>query len=213
MSNDLIVFGAGALGTRIAALWRGRFPDSRIVTVTKTDRGHAELRDMGFAPVLAGDAVAPASFVVFCVPPSGNKGYADEARRALPCWTGEGAFVMTSSTAVYPDDDGGLFREDSPTVDTPRSHELLDAEAPVLAAGGCVVRLAGLYDAERGPHRVYARMAESDRRPDALINLIHYDDAASLCVAALGAGFPGRVFIGCDDAPITRADLVRALAA
>lgn len=212
MNRDLIVIGAGALGARIGALWRERFPGARIVAVTKTDRRFARLLELGFEPVLAGEAVDPAPFAAFCVPPSGNDDYAARAHRALTYWSGAGAFVMTSSTAVYPDADGGICREDSSAVETPRSRELLDAEAPVLAAGGCVVRLAGLYDAERGPHRVYERMTESDRRPDGLVNLIHYDDAASLCVAALLAGARDRIFVGCDDAPITRADLVRAFA-
>lgn len=211
MNRDLIVIGAGTLGARIGVLWRERFPRARVVAVTRTDLRFAQLRELGFEPVLAGDAIDPAPFAAFCVPPSVAGKYSEEARRALRCWNGEGAFVMTSSTAVYPDDDGAVCREDSPTVDTPRARELLDAEAPVLAAGGCAVRLAGLYDADRGPHRVYGRMATSDRRPDGLINLIHYDDAASLCVAALDAEVRGRVLIGCDDAPITRVDLVSAL--
>ncbi len=211
MNRDLIVFGAGSLGTRIGALWRERFPDARVVAVTKTDRRSGQLREMGFTPLLSGDDVAHAPYAVFCVPPSGANDYAQDARRALAHWTGDGAFVMTSSTAVYPEVDGGIFREDSPTIDTPRSRDLLAAEAPVLATGGCVVRLAGLYDALRGPHRVYGRMTESDRRPDGLVNLIQYDDAASLCIAALDANIRGRVFIGCDDTPITRSDLVRAM--
>ena len=84
------------------------------------------------------------------------------------------------------------------------------AEEPIRAAGGIVVRLAGLYDFDRGPHRVFLRNETSPRRPDGLLNLLHYDDAAALCVAALARGEPGSVYLGCDDQPLTRQALVDA---
>ena len=41
-----------------------------------------------------------------------------------------------------------------------------------------------------------------------MLNLIHYDDAADLCVQALRGGDSGAVYLGCDDEPITRQTLV-----
>jgi nucleoside-diphosphate-sugar epimerase len=111
---------------------------------------------------------------------------------------------MVSSTAVYAEEDGGLCEEDSPLAATPRARRLLDAEAPIRAAGGIAVRMAGLYDRHRGPHLVYLRTETSKRRPDGLVNLIHYDDAAELCIAALERGESGAAYVGCDDEPMPR---------
>jgi nucleoside-diphosphate-sugar epimerase len=88
---------------------------------------------------------------------------------------------------------------------------LRGAEERLLTAGATVVRLAGLYDHDRGPHRAYLRTRTSARRPDGLISLIHYDDAASLCVQALIRGHAGAIYLGCDDHPITRQELVQAV--
>tara|TARA_B100000795_G_scaffold623_1_gene433 strand:+ start:419 stop:571 length:153 start_codon:yes stop_codon:yes gene_type:complete len=46
----------------------------------------------------------------------------------------------------------------------------LAAEKAVLAAGGCVVRLAGLYLEGRGAHNYWLTQEEVAQRPDGLIN-------------------------------------------
>lgn len=82
--------------------------------------------------------------------------------------------------------------------------------------GGSVVRLAGLYSARRGAHAVWLLSSEQraarshDKQPatthrqanacpatepitlnkDGVINLIHYEDAANLCVSILDASTP-----------------------
>lgn len=48
-----------------------------------------------------------------------------------------------------------------------------------------------------------------------MVNLIHYEDAASLCVAALRGGSKGemargKVYLGCDNHPIRFDDMMRA---
>ncbi len=101
--------------------------------------------------------------------------------------------------------------EGSPLADSPRARRLREAEDRLLAAGAVVVRLAGLYDHDRGPHRAYLRTRTSPRRPDGLVSLIHYDDAAELCVRASNLGRAGAIYLGCDDQPITRQELVRAV--
>jgi nucleoside-diphosphate-sugar epimerase len=162
-------------------------------------------------PRLRNDPDPPAvPYLLFCVPPSSQDDYVAEAERAAGLWRGDGRLLITSSTAVYAEADGGRCSEDSPLASSPRAARLREAEERMLAAGAAVVRLAGLYDRDRGPHRVYLRTARSPRRPDGLISLIHYDDAASLCVEALERGRSGAIYLGCDDQPITRWELVRA---
>ena len=60
----------------------------------------------------------------------------------------------------------------SPVGSGPRSERLLAAEKAVLAAGGCVVRLAGLYLEGRGAHNYWLTQEEVAQRPDGLINQV-----------------------------------------
>jgi nucleoside-diphosphate-sugar epimerase len=162
-------------------------------------------------PRLRSDPDPPAMpHVLFSVPPSSQDDYAAEAVRAASLWRGDGRVVITSSTAVYAEADGGRCVEESALADSPRARRLREAEEHLLAAGAVVVRLAGLYDQDRGPHRVYLRTPTSPRRPDGLISLIHYDDAADLCVRALNRGHAGAVYLGCDDQAIRRQELMQA---
>ena len=48
-----------------------------------------------------------------------------------------------------------------------------------------VLRLAGLYHSSRGAHTYFMKAGTIDSRPDALVNCIHYEDAADLVVKVL----------------------------
>jgi len=206
MRESLLVVGAGCLGRLVGEQWRQRGP---VLAETKTEARHESMRQAGLVPRLRGsEPPPPTSYVVFSVPPSAVEDYPAEASRAVSLWQGGRGLVMVSSTGVYAVSES--VREKSPTADTSRSKLLLDAERVVLEAGGVVVRMAGLYNALRGPHQVYLRRESSPRGPDGLINLIHYDDAATLVIAALTRGVPGTVYLGCDNHPITREDLLAA---
>jgi hypothetical protein len=210
-ATDLLIVGAGHLGARVAALWRASFVDAGIVAETRTPARHATLAAAGARPRLRADAPPlPASNVLIALPPSAVEDYAAEAARAAALWSRTGRLLLISSTAVYAEQDGGLCGEDAPLADHARAARLLQAEHAVLAVGGSVLRLVGLYDGERGPHRVYLRAERSDQRPDGLVNLIHYDDAAALCLAALTRGAAGAIYLGCDDQPVTRRQLLSA---
>ena len=68
----------------------------------------------------------------------------------------------------------------------------------------------------RGAHTFFLRQGDVPRWGGYTVNLIHYEDAAALCLAVLqgtGAGTPeggggaqhhrSRTFLGCDGAPVT----------
>ena len=79
-----------------------KFPAASVIGQTNTDTSHERLLSLGVFPRLkekAGDEQCP--FVVFSAPPSGSEDYAAEVEAALKYWDGSGAFVFTSSTAVY----------------------------------------------------------------------------------------------------------------
>lgn len=153
--------------------------------------------------------------VVFCAPPSGNDDYVQEVKDAIRMWNRRGRLVFTSSSAVYGDTLTEVVTEGSALkdpVDNPRAARLLAAEAAVLSVGGSVVRLSGLYHETRGAHAYFLRQGTSPGYGGGLVNQIHYDDAASLCVAALLRGQKGQVFLGCDGVPLTREAIAEAAA-
>ncbi len=212
----LLVVGAGALGQRLAAEWTTT-TGGHVYGVTRSDKPETRrrLQDLGIEPLareqLGALPDAPFAYVAFCAPPGGNDDYAAEVETALRHWRGPGddacGFVFTSSAGVYAEDCGGTVAEDAPLGSTPRSQRLLDAERLVTAAGGTVLRLAGLYLLRRGAHNAYLGMEEVKARPDGLINQVHYQDAASATVAALLRGAEGGVYVAADDAPLSREEI------
>jgi hypothetical protein len=115
-----------------------------------------------------------------------------------------------SSVHSYAASNGDIITETSPTGDAsnPRTGRLIGAEQATLQAGGCVLRLAGLYDLQRGAHNYWLTQApEVASGPDGIINLLQYDDAAGACVAALLAEervVENQVFLISDGHPLTR---------
>jgi nucleoside-diphosphate-sugar epimerase len=91
---------------------------------------------------------------------------------------------------------------------SPRTKQIIKAEDACLQKGGCCVRLAGLYHLNRGPHNYWMTSGnEVTGAPDSIINLLHYDDAAASCLAAIRAGpsvCSGKIFLMSDGHPISR---------
>ena len=214
----LLIVGPGVLGAKAGQLWlsAGGGP---VTAQTATETRHTELRALGFEPRVGTQSSQRFANVLFCAPPSGASDYAATVAAAAELWdsTAGGSLVFTSSSAVYADTlDAAVTTEETPTIplgSSPRSDVLLRAEAAVLAAGGCVLRLAGLYTLTRGAHTYWLAQQSVPSRPDGVLNLLHYDDAATAALAALAARQRGRVFLACDGAPITRAQLMASVLA
>lgn len=211
-AHDLLIVGPGVLGRLVAERWKTDHPDCQIVGQTVTADHHAELIAMGINPSLKGTSLSQKfPYVIFCAPPSRSPDYPGDLREAALNWSGDGSFLFTSSSALYDCNDNGPCEEDGPIVQlgrSPRTDVLLKAEKVVLEAGGCVLRLAGLYKADRGAHTYWLGKRTVDVRPDHILNLIHYEDAACLAVAILKKKFCGRIFLGCDNHPLTRQEIM-----
>ncbi|KAL1543134.1 hypothetical protein AAHA92_20146 [Salvia divinorum] len=215
-ANDLLIVGPGVLGRIIAEKWREEHPSSQIYGQTLTSNHHEELMKMGITPSLKETNVTHKfPYVIFCAPPSRNLDYPSEVREATLNWNGEGCFLFTSSSAPYDCNDNGYCDEDTPVVPigrSPRTDNLLRSEKVVLEAGGCVVRLAGLYisfpSVDRGAHTYWLEKGTLEVRPDHILNLIHYEDAASLAIAILKKNLRGRIFLGCDNQPLSRQEVM-----
>jgi mutator protein MutT len=122
--------------------------------------------------------------------------------------------LYTSSTSVYAQVEGGWVTEESPAEPPRETGRILrETEDWVLAQGGTVARLAGIY----GPGRsVLLRkfftgdaVIEGDGRR--WINQIHRDDAASGLVLLAGLRVPGVFNLG-DSRPIEQRALYEGLA-
>ncbi len=176
-------------------------------------------------------------YVVFSAPPSGSDDYPGEIKKALEKWNGKNrhsGFCFTSSSAVFPDNID--CDDDTATLNlgkNPRADRLLNAENVVFEHENrkkeneirdnnereegkdkyyknraAVLRLAGLYHSSRGAHTYFIKAGTIDSRPDALVNCIHYEDAADLVVKVLLREDAQRnIFLGCDGHPITREDV------
>lgn len=210
--NDLLIVGPGVLGRLVAQKWRQEIPGCEVYGQTMTTDHHNELIQMGINPSLKWtEATHKFPNVLYCAPPSRTKDYAHNVRLAALSWNGEGSFVFTSSSAPYDCNDNGPCNEDTPAVPigrSPRVDILLNAENVVLEFGGCVLRLAGLYKADRGAHNYYLEKGIVDSRPDHILNLIHYEDAASLLVAILKKKFRKQIFLGCDNHTLSRQEMM-----
>lgn len=158
---------------------------------------------------------------VFCAPPSGFDDYAGAIGEAMAgIWAGPpggGVFVFTSSGGIYGPGEStgppGVVKEDTVLPDpdgNPRSERLAAAEGVVLPHGGACLRLAGLYNLDRGAHNFWLGKEEVPGRADGIVNLLHYDDAAGSVVAALSAdpsATAGKVFLISDGHPLTRQEI------
>jgi len=232
--DDLLIVGPGVLGAYLGLLWKAAHPGASVVAQTNTPARHAALASLGLSPRTGGQATAERyGRVAFAAPPSGSADYVGAVQGALALWdaSAPGAcFVFTGSAGVVGVDDGSAADEASPAVargGSPRTDTLLAAEDAVLGAGGCVLRLAGLYHATRGAHAFFLKAPGGvvpGRAGGYTVNLLHYEDAARLAAAVLGgAGAPpeaaaagswkSRVFLGCDGAPLTFDAMVAAAAA
>jgi len=210
--RDLLVVGAGVLGGLLVKQHKEKFPEAKIVAETRTEAKHAVLRELGADPRTADQSkgAEKATNVVFCVPPGKQDDYAGELNRALGMWTGApGRFVFTSSSGVYAQDNGEVVTEESVLSDTDRAMRIRPLEDAVLGAGGTVLRLTGLYALDRGAHGAWLKMETVKQRPDGLIGLVSYEDAARAVLDALSCDgeVAGNVFLVCDGKEQTRAQI------
>ncbi|WP_419173107.1 hypothetical protein [Halobacteriovorax sp.] len=204
MKNNLLVFGAGNLGEKVATLWKERFPGEEVFGVTNTTRKHSQLSSKEITPLCYGEKLPKVSNILFSIPPKDN--YSELVEEAFKCWDESGNFLFISSTSVYLESNGGVVNENSKANP---EHRLFSVEEMVIDKGGCVLRLAGLYDKHRGPHLYLKNKMKLSSSKDSLLNLIHTQDAAELSVKALESGSKGTRYLGCDGSPMTKSEFAK----
>lgn len=219
--SPIIIAGCGYLGQALArlALAEGRnvlgickhASSAEQLTASGIPARAADLSDAAavksVAAELPGDAL-----VVHCAA-SGRGGGADAYRAVylhgmhnlLTAFPAAGRVLFTSSTSVYSQTDGAWVTEDSPALpDREIGRILRQTENGTLAAGGCVVRLAGIYGPGRSvllknfltEQSVMDVRTEAPATPDGRwINQIHCDDATRAILFLL-TEVPEVLFLG-----------------
>jgi len=159
--------------------------------------------------------------VIHCASSSGGDAemyrqvYVDGVRNLFEMFLGS-KLLFTSSTSVYAQRDGSWVTEESETK--PRretSQILLETERSVLANGGIVARLAGIY----GPGRsaLLTKFVEGtaiiDAENDRFVNQVHRDDIAAALFLLLSRKAEGaQIYNVVDEQPILQSECYRWLA-
>lgn len=237
MTPFALIVGCGYLGMHVAARLVER--DVTVFGTTRSETRARQLNGIGVRPMIVHvtqpitlAALRPAleaeSLDVYYMVPPGRPGQSPSPRQTilggtahvLKALRNSGAnirrAVLVSSTAVYGQSGGERIDADTePVPGGERSRLLLEGEKLWLNAGEAfhVVRLAGLY----GPTRIIGQKAVQENAPligdpEALLNLIHVDDAAGLLLAVMSAEAPGRIELGCDGNPVPRLEYYAHLA-
>ena len=159
--------------------------------------------------------------VIHCASSSGGDAemyrqvYLDGARNLREVFPGS-KLLFTSSTSVYAQRDGSWVSEESETKPTRETSQiLLETEGLVLANGGIVARLAGIY----GPGRsaLLTKFVEDtaiiDAEDDRFVNQVHRDDIAAALFLLSGRELEGAgIYNVVDDQPMLQSECYRWLA-
>ena len=227
----IAILGCGYVGAEFARQAKAAGHD--VLGVVRSEASRDKLRGEGIAAeafdLHAGDwALLPKQFdaVVYAASTGGGGpeayalAYDVGVKRALAWARGVGAqaFVFTSSTGVYRQDDGRIVDEESVVGGAPTADAILGGERAVMSSGFArarVLRFGGLYGP--GRHHMVDQLRRGDHviggRVDHYINYLHRDDAASSLLAAVIAGPAGsRVYNVGDGHPVTKEALARWIA-
>jgi len=218
----VLIAGCGYVGRRLGE--RLVSEGHEVTGIRRPGSEMGELRALGIKPlgVDLSDRVSvealPAiwDWVVACMAPSGGgvegyrSVYVQSARNLMERLRDQPPkrLVFTSSTGVYPQNDGSEVDEHSPTEEVQGTGAVLrEAEKVYLGAEGVgvssvVLRVAGIYGP--GRNRIAAiRRGEvrGSGNEDRWMNMIHRDDLVSVLVAALERGQSGEIYNVSDGAP------------
>ena len=201
--------GAGFLGREIAL--RATAGGWSAVPVVRSKSRAESLQEL-FPEALAVDAVASTFWenlggewagMVWSMAPSRKSGEGEfvkmhrEGVQHATTWSKRFGVPMVylSSTSVYAESEGGWVDEKSPLASDERATVMVQAEKKTIAAGGSVLRCAGLY----GPDREFRNRGDG---PERWLNVVHVEDAAR--AAAIALRVRKEVFNVAEDEPLRR---------
>lgn len=231
-----LIAGCGYLGSRVARLWTRQ--GFEVAAVTRNPDKANQLREQGISP-LVGDICSPESLpilpanietllVAVGFDRSPHQQIQEVYRNGLANLIGSlptipQRVIYISSTGVYGGQTSGAreaqsVNEQSACQPTRAgSQASLEAERWLhdssVGDKTLVLRLAGIYGPDRIPNLVNIRQAEPiASNPDALLNLIHVDDAAAVVDFMAQHVHPPDVFNVSDGHPVPRREFYQAIA-
>lgn len=244
LPESVIIFGCGYLGTALSKHLLNQ--GVRVAALTRNADKAAYLRKMvaelrtGYKQaaieVIEGDldsndwhgrVEGRYEAAVNCVSSAGGglagyqKSYVDGQRSILEWSESQSirSYVYTSSTSVYPQDDGVLIDESADTSGAPATGQLLLKSEAMLAKSDIfpkwyVLRLAGIYG--EGRHfllnQIRQAKGEIPGSGEYAMNMIHLEDIISAICAALRGDAASDVYNITDDAPTIKAEVMAYLA-
>jgi nucleoside-diphosphate-sugar epimerase len=222
LNPTLLIAGHGYLGQEIAR--QALATNWQVTALTKSGSADSTACDLSSEKEVG--ALAESLFdslpltIVHCAS-SGRGGaeayravFLDGTRNLLAHFPGA-HLIFVSSSSVYGQTDGSTVDETSPTEPARETSALLlEAEQLVLAAGGTVTRLAGIYGPERSVIlkkflNQTARLEEDGRR---ILNQIHRDDAAAAILhLARDQNARGEIYNVADSSPLSQLECYQKL--
>ena len=223
MPRSVLIAGCGFVGLPLARNFVSSGWETHAITASETSA--ANLRGEAF-PAYAVDITENTSFchlagrrfdvVIHCA--SSGRGGTSKYTAVFFAGTQNlmanleyGRLIFTSSTSVYAQTDGSTVDETSPAEPAPETGQILrKTEDLVLASGGAVARLAGLY----GPGRCAPLMKLLEGRAmieedgTRFMNTLHQVDAANALQFLAETELTG-FFNVVDDQPVTQIDWYR----
>ena len=225
----VIIAGCGFVGLATARLFLGA--GWEVLGLTHSPESAVALKGEAFSTaacdisdadavrkIAAGQGSAP-DVVIHCA--SSGRGGADAYRSVYF----EGALnlldafaprrlIFTSSTSVYAQTDGGVVTEDSaaePPSET--GHILRGTEELVLARGGIVARLAGIYGPGRSVllRKFFSGEAVIEGDGGRIVNQVHRDDIVSALLVLATQDMCGIINVS-DDTPMPQREIYAWLA-
>ena len=223
LGKRVLVAGCGYLGRALARQLQAQ--GWQVTAITRSLPSAQALQgelfgvlacDIGDRPALA--ALGAFDAVIHCA--SSGRGDAEvyrevylEGARNLIAALHPARFIFTGSTSVYAQTDGAVVSEGSPAQPGRETGRILRAaEDLVLAAGGTVARLAGIYGADRWVLLRKFLAGEAVIEDDGLrwLNQIHRADAASALGFLLEPAIPAGIYNVSDGTPVTQREVYAA---
>ncbi|MCA8997751.1 MAG: SDR family oxidoreductase [Planctomycetaceae bacterium] len=220
--NRLII-GCGYLGKRVALRWLEQ--GDQVFALTRSPEHARRLEEQRIAPIV-GDVMDPGSLsslpnVDSCLYAVGFDRSGSYSKQQVYV-TGLGHVLKAlaskirrltyiSSTSVYGQDHGELVDEESPCEPNSEGGRIcLEAERLVRDSQipATILRLSGIY----GPQRLIGRTEQLRQRqplsgrPDAWLNLIHVDDAASCVLTVADQTQAAPLYLVSDERPVQRGE-------
>ncbi len=225
----VVIAGCGFVGLATARLFHSA--GWEVLGLTHSLESAAALKDEAFAmaacdianadavrAIGAGQGGAP-DIVIHCAS-SGRGGadayrsvYLEGARNLLDAFAPR-RLIFTSSTSVYAQTDGAVVTEDSAAEPPRETGRLLrETEELVLARGGIVARLAGIYGPGRSVllRKFFSGEAVIEGDGMRIVNQAHRDDIVG-ALLALAASHERGVFNVSDDVPMPQREIYAWLA-